>query len=153
LYKGGRIGDNNGMNRLLLYGGVGLLIEVFWTGAYSMIAGDARLTATTYLWMMPIYGFFGMVSERLHERIRTYPVLVRGLVWAGFIFVVEYACGYLLRVFLGVCPWDYSSAAYAVDGLIRLDYAPAWFFLGLLFEHLHDYLSLNTIKQRERPLR
>ena len=126
------------MNRLLLYGGVGLLIEVFWTGAYSMIAGDVSLTATTYLWMLPIYGFFGLVSEG-------------GLVWTGFIFAVEYVCGYLLRSYLGVCPWDYSSASYDIDGLIRLDYAPAWFFLGLLFEHLHDYLTSHTVRQKERP--
>ena len=139
------------MNRLLLYGGVGLLIEVFWTGAYSMIAGDVSLTATTYLWMLPIYGFFGLVSEGVHERIRAHPVLVRGLVWTGFIFAVEYVCGYLLRSYLGVCPWDYSFASYEIDGLIRLDYAPAWFFLGLLFEHLHDYLTSHTVRQKERP--
>lgn len=141
------------MNRSLLYGLIGLLIEVFWTGAYSMITGDVSLTATTYLWMMPIYGFFGLVSERVHERIRAHSVLVRGLVWTGFIFVVEYLCGYFLRILVGVCPWDYSSVPSAVDGLIRLDYAPAWFFLGLLFEHLHDYLTSYPVRQRERPLR
>lgn len=132
---------------------VGLLIEVFWTGAYSMIEGDASLTATTYLWMMPIYGFFGLVSEGVHERIRPRPILLRGLVWTGFIFAVEYTSGYLLRIFLGVCPWDYSGALYAVDGLIRLDYAPAWFLLGLIFEHLHDYLTAREVRQKERFLR
>lgn len=140
------------MKRVLIYGVIGLLIEVFWTGAYSMIEGDARLTATTYLWMLPIYGFFGLVSERLHEHIRARPVLLRGLVWTGFIFSVEYICGYLLRSYLGVCPWDYSSAPYAVDGLIRLDYTPAWFLLGLIFEHLHDYLTAHDGRQKERFL-
>ncbi len=118
-----------------------------------MIEGDARLTATTYLWMLPIYGFFGLVAQRLHEHIRPHPVLLRGLVWTGFIFSVEYACGYLLRAQLGVCPWDYSSAPYAIDGLIRLDYAPAWFMLGLIFEHLHDYLTAYTVRRKERFLR
>ena len=41
--------------------------------------------------------------------------------------------GWLLRK-LGVCPWDYSDAPLNIDGLIRLDYAPAWFAVGLLFE-------------------
>lgn len=147
------MGDNNDMKRLLIYGVVGLLIEVLWTGTYSMIEGDMTLTATTYLWMMPIYGSFGLVAEKLHERIRLLPVLLRGSIWTGFIFAVEYVCGYLLRAQLGVCPWDYSGTPYAVDGLIRLDYAPAWFLLGLIFEHLHDYLTARTVRQRERFLR
>ncbi len=141
------------MNRLLLYGVVGILIEVLWTGTYSMMEGDTRLTATTYLWMMPIYGFFGLVSEKLHDRIRPHPTILRGIVWTGFIFAVEYLCGYLLRALLGVCPWDYSGTPFAVDGLIRLDYAPAWFLLGLIFEHLHDHLTSYAVQRKGRFLR
>ena len=33
-----------------------------------------------------------------------------------------------------MCPWDYSDAKYNIDGLVRLDFAPAWFILGLVFE-------------------
>lgn len=51
------------------------------------------------------------------------------------IFAVEYAAGtYLKR--RGRCPWDYSRAKTNIDGVIRLDFAPLWFFTGLLFERL-----------------
>ena len=33
-----------------------------------------------------------------------------------------------------LCAWDYSQAKLNVDGLIRLDFAPFWFALGLFFE-------------------
>lgn len=56
------------------------------------------------------------------------------------IFTVEYLSGLVLRMLLGVCPWDYSGNTFSVNGLIRLDYAPAWFTAGLLFEKLHDLL-------------
>lgn len=142
-HKSARSGDNNDMIKILLYGSLGLLVEVAWTGTRSMLAGDATLTATTYLWMLPIYGVTALLLERVHDGIRDLPIWLRGSVWAVLILTFEYGYGYLLRAGLGVCPWDYTGAPYAVDGLIRLDYAPAWCLLGLLFEHLHDRLHLK----------
>ena len=60
-----------------------------------------------------------------------------GLVWTAAVFTVEYASGVFIRRLVGRVPWDYSGAALAVNGLIRLDYAPAWFALGLLFERAY----------------
>ena len=132
------------MKRILIYGSFGLLVEVAWTGTRSMLAVDAALTETTYLWMLPIYGVTALLLERVHERIRSWSNWMRGCVWAMLILSFEYGYGYLLRGALGVCPWDYTGAPFAVDGLIRLDYAPAWFLLGLLFEHLHDRLRVRV---------
>jgi uncharacterized membrane protein len=44
-----------------------------------------------------------------------------------------------------VVPWDYTGTPLAVAGVIRLDYAPAWFVAGLLFERLHDWLMAARI--------
>jgi len=53
-----------------------------------------------------------------------------------------YGLGVLLEPIHDYIPWDYSGKTpYSVLGLIRLDYAPAWFVLGLLFERLHDWLK------------
>ena len=35
-----------------------------------------------------------------------------------------------------MCPWDYSQCRANIHGLIRLDFAPLWFAVGLLFEQL-----------------
>ena len=51
------------------------------------------------------------------------------------IFLAEYLFGSLLRLYQ-ICPWDYSGCLFNVDGVIRLDFAPYWFFAGLLFETL-----------------
>jgi uncharacterized membrane protein len=48
---------------------------------------------------------------------------------------VEFSSGSILRHF-GMCPWDYSGTPFQYKGLIRLDYAPLWFFTGLLFEKI-----------------
>ncbi len=127
------------MKRFFIYGTAGWGIEVFWTGLGSLLRGDPMLSGFSYLWMFPIYGM-AYFLEPLHDQIRPYPWYVRGLVWVGIILLIEYFAGWLLRSVLGKCPWDYSGAFFGVDGLIRLDFAPAWFIAGLLFERLHDTL-------------
>lgn len=54
------------------------------------------------------------------------------------IFAVELISGLLLRMVLGVCPWNYENKALSISGIITLYYAPVWFVLGLMFEKIHD---------------
>lgn len=127
--------------RFLIYGIMGWVIEIFWTGLGSLLRGDLNLSGFTYLWMLPIYGS-AVFLESLHDQIRTMPWLARGMVWAAVILMIEYAAGWTLQSVLGSCPWDYRGyTQYTLDGLIRLDYAPAWFVVGLIFERFHDWLD------------
>jgi len=140
--------------RFIIYGLLGWCIEVFWTGFGSLFNGNIELPGKTYIWMFPIYGL-AVLLEPIHNRIRQWPVILRGGIYVVFIFIIEYATGLLLREFLGACPWNYDSS-YAVDGLIRLDYTPAWFVAGLLFEKIHDKLlyfeNLIEIQSYRRTL-
>lgn len=129
--------------RFLIYGMLGWSVEIVWTGLGSLLRRDPRLTARTYLWMFPIYGGGALLFEMIYAMIADRPWLLRGLIWAAAIFAVEYVTGSFIRRAVGRSPWDYSGVALAVNGLIRLDYAPAWFVLGLLFEQA--YLFLLTL--------
>lgn len=128
------------MKRFIIYGIAGWCLEIIWTGLGSLLMGDVRLTAKTYLWMFPIYGL-AMLFEPIHDSIRFRPLWVRGTIWMLLCFVVEYISGWILRDITGAVPWDYSRAMLNIHGLIRLDYAPAWFIAGLLFEKMHDWLD------------
>jgi len=133
--------------RFILYGFMGWCLEVFWTGLGSLIRGDATLHGWTYIWMFPIYGL-AILLEPVHERIRDWPVAVRGGIYTVLIFAIEYVTGTALRMILGVCPWDYSASPYSIHGVIRLDFAPFWFIVGLLFEKVHDALvGMNILKK------
>ncbi|RZS92037.1 putative ABC transporter permease [Cuneatibacter caecimuris] len=126
-------------NKFIQCGFIGWTIELFATslGNYHK-NGDKRLMGNTSLLMFPIYGMaaaMAPVGKLLCKR----NMLVRGTVYMTMIFAAEYSTGWFLRR-LGVCPWDYSDAPLNVDGLIRLDYAPAWFAAGLIFEQ-------NTCKE------
>jgi uncharacterized membrane protein len=120
-------------------------LEILFTGTASILSGSPSLTGFTYLWMFPIYGM-AVLLEPVHERIRFSPWIIRGFIWAGIFFMIEYFSGWILKTIIGVCPWDYTNnTIYSIDGFIRLDYLPVWFITGLFFEKLHDYIiNLQT---------
>jgi Putative ABC-transporter type IV len=121
------------------------VLEVCFTGAgRALLQKDRSGTATTYLWMHPIYGATALGLEFLHDRLRFLPRPVRGLAYTAVIFGAEFSTGWLLRKGLGRCPWDYGRHRWSVKGLIRLDYAPFWYATGLLFEPLRDALLRVT---------
>jgi len=132
----------NILMRFIIYGCVGFIIEIVWTGLGSALNGDKNLKCSTYLWMFPIYGM-GVALEPVHEFIRGLSWFYRGFIWAAVIFLIEYTAGYILKLTLGGCPWNYDrngEVLTSVKGLIRLDFLPLWFGVGLLFEHIHDFI-------------
>lgn len=127
--------------RFLIYGLLGWLMEILWTGLGSFVQGNIMLTSFTYLWMFPIYGL-AVFFEPIHDQIKQLPWFWRGAIWVILILALEYFTGWTLGKLLGRCPWDYRSVTpYHIQGLIRLDYIPAWFVVGLAFERIHRRLD------------
>ncbi len=127
--------------RFVIYGLLGWCVEILWTGIGSALKGDVRLRGFSYLWMFPIYGLAALL-EPVHDRIRRWSWFFRGGIWMLVIYAIEYTSGWMLRCMTGRCPWDYrGSTRFEWNGLIRLDYAPAWFAAGLLFERIHRWLD------------
>lgn len=135
------------VKKILLCGSAGWIMEVVWTGLNSFLAGDLKMMAHTSLIMFPIYAAAAFLIP-LKNALSGMPVFLRGVIYALFIFAVEYFTGAVLKSF-GICPWDYSGSKFNIDGVIRLDYAPVWFTAGLLFERLIGGMpktELNTEK-------
>lgn len=115
-------------------GMIGWAMEIFWTGLHAFRVRNLKLIGNSSLWMFPIYGCAAFLSPLMH-RIKEEPVLKRGLIYMTCIFFGEYISGSLLKR-KDMCPWDYSQSPYQYQGVIRLDYAPVWFLVGLLYEKL-----------------
>jgi hypothetical protein len=135
----------NRIERTLGYGLAGWCSEVVTTGLRSRGRdGNWRLTGTTYLWMLPIYGAAAEATRPLRDRARDegWPWWQRGLAWTAGIYAVEAASGELLRRTTGEVPWDYSRSRGSKPvpahwrGLVRPAYAPVWFLVGLGAERL-----------------
>ena len=105
---------------------------------------DKRLIGQTSLYMFPIYGMAAAIRP-LHRalssrsQLMNKSALCRGGVYTGLIFLTEYCSGWILRK-AGRCPWDYSRCRFNINGLIRLDFAPLWFALGLFYEKYTERL-------------
>lgn len=125
---------------MLVYGCLGLLVEVLFTGVMSVLRRDLRARAQTYLWMLPIYGVGGLVLEQLHRYLVWHPVAL-AVASVPIIYVLEFVSGWVLRLSIGQCPWDYGSARFAIRGLIRVDYAPFWLLLALAFYPLRSKIQ------------
>jgi uncharacterized membrane protein len=127
------------IKRFIIYGFIGWGIEIIWTGLSSLLRGDIRLGGFTCLWMFFIYGA-AVFLEPIHDIIYRWRWPVRGFIWLLIIWGIEYTSGFIILNTIGIYPWHYKGP-YAVDGLVRLDYAPAWFAAGLIFEYVHRTLD------------
>jgi len=138
--------------RFLAYGAFGCCFEIIFTGMKHWIASRLRdwsLLGKSYIWMFPIYGVAAFLFEPVHNFLRQELWLARGLIYVIGLYVVEFAAGWLLRISIGKCPWDYSQKKYHFKGLIRWDYAPIWFGFCFGLEQLHDFLLRVRISMIE----
>lgn len=136
--------DKDMLKRYLIYGLLGWNIEVIWTGFHSLLSGDWNMQGVTSLWMFFVYGLAVFVLEPIHDIIHHWRWPFRGVIWVVLIWGIEYASGLLLTEIIGVSPWYYTGR-FAIDGLVRIDYAPAWFVAGLVFEWVHNRLDSYNI--------
>lgn len=112
----------------------GWCMEILFTSADSLRRRDMTLKGTTSLWMFPIYGSAALLSP-VSRLLRGKSALARGLTYMGIIFSMEYLSGLLLSR-RKACPWDYRRSRWNIGRVIRLDFAPYWFCVGLLYEQL-----------------
>lgn len=124
------------IRQLIVFGILGWVIEVFFTGFKSaIIERNPKATGTTYLWMFPVYGAacLGFQGLKYVLVLGTMPLLVRIFAYLVLIYLVEYSSGWLLKKLTGHCPWEYTNR-WSINGFVRLDYAPFWFALCWLIE-------------------
>ena len=115
-------------------GVTGLCLEVAYTGLIARFHKDKRMMGKSSILMFPIYGTAALFLP-LYKLIKGWNVLFRGLFYMICIFTGEYVSGKLLTK-REMCPWDYTDSPLNIEGVIRLDFAPLWFFTGLLFEKI-----------------
>lgn len=121
-------------NKFILCGLTGWGFEIIWTGICSMAKHDHKLSCNTSFWMFPIYGMAACIGPAsIH--LKHFPLPFRGIIYTLGIYAAEFATGSILRR-ANACPWDYSASRYNYKGLIRLDFAPLWFLVGLIFERI-----------------
>ncbi|MDA8222623.1 MAG: hypothetical protein M0Z35_13215, partial [Desulfitobacterium hafniense] len=59
------------LKRFFIYGIIGLVVEVMYTGLASLLKGDLSMQGFTFLIMIPIYGL-SVFLEPLHTSLRSH---------------------------------------------------------------------------------
>jgi uncharacterized membrane protein len=139
------------LRNLFIYGILGILTEVLFTGIKSLIEKNWRATSQTYLWMGPIYALGGLTLKFIHDSVVvSHNIYINALLLAFMFYVpliygFEFLSGWLLEKIIGRVPWEYGPGRFTIIGLIRLDYAPFWFLLALCFEPITIILNKISI--------
>lgn len=131
------------MKNFLKCGICGWCLEILWTGFHSFRRREMTLSGTSSLWRFPIYGAAGLIRP-LYGLLKKKSIFFRGVIYMLLIFAAEFFSGTWLRRH-HCCPWNYEKARFNIQGVIRLDYAPLWFFSGLLFEALTCHSSKKAV--------
>ncbi len=113
---------------------LGWCLEITFTALNSFRRREFTLSGNTSVWMFPIYGMAAFLAP-VCRIVKKYHFLVRGFLYALFIFSGEFITGSLLMR-RELCPWNYERSKWNIKKIIRLDYLPCWILAGLLFERL-----------------
>ncbi len=125
--------------RFLIFGMLGLLLEVLGGAMRDLMQFDWDLRGDTSPWMILDYGLFGVILMPVARPLirRGVPLVFRALVYMTVIFTVEYVSGVIFHFILGIHVWDYSGMPYNLHGQIVLSCVFPWYFLGLIGEYLY----------------
>ncbi len=137
-----KIGVKERVFSFVLYGGLGITTEVFFTAIVDLInAGnfdDLSLKGVSYIWMFPIYGITSIVFPIGFNLLKKYNRLLRYLLYGIGILIVELIAGFMLEQTTGRCPWEYQ-VGWHFGGYIRFDYLPLWMLFGAMIEEFHRF--------------
>ena len=128
---------------LLLFGVIGLGIEVIFTALYDLLiskkSNRVHLFGYSSLWYLPLYGVvLPLGIYFLNSSVGNLPLLLRGVIYAILIQIGEFLVMWLLHVINGQSPSEkeYLNSKHSIKGFTRWDYFPAFILLGLIFEYL-----------------
>lgn len=140
------------LQKLAFYGCIGILIEFFFTGIYSLFIRNWKLTGHSYLWMFPVYALTALLLEAIKDTI-AWPFYTKAFIYLIVIYGVEALSGYAIKLLTGLLqkyfgghggntiPWEYPKSAWTLLGLVNFKYVPFWFVLCLFFEPISNFVS------------
>ncbi len=123
-----------------IYGCIGLLLECFFTGIYSLYRGDTRMECKTWLFMHPVYAATAMILQAVSSSL-VWPFYLKIFIYLPIIFGAEALSGWLSIKLYGRILWDYGRSKWTPFGVINLKYTPAWLVAGSIFELARHFMQ------------
>lgn len=140
------------LQKALLYGHIGVLLEFYFTGAASLTKRHWKLTTSSYIWMVPVYGATALLLEVVSQSVQA-PFYLKAFIYVPLIFGAEALSGAFLKAFTallqrflggvqgGTVPWEYPLSKWSPAGLVNFRYTPFWLLVALAFDPITDWIS------------
>ncbi len=129
----------------LVFSFFGVGVEVFFSSIHDYIRfRDISFKGRSYLWMFPMYGAWGLIIEPLYRLIYFIPFVFRGLIYMAVIFAGEFIYGFILKLIIKKCPWEYRGRG-ALMGVVNMKYLPFWLVFGYISELIYRAVISITI--------
>lgn len=129
----------------LIFSFFGVGIEVIFSSIHDYVRNkDISLKGRSYLWMFPLYGIWGLAIGPLYNLIEVIPFILRGFIYLAVIFAGELSYGYLLKLIIKKCPWEYKGR-WTIKGVVNLLYLPFWLIFGYISEMIYRGFISMTI--------
>ncbi|KAL1420006.1 hypothetical protein MTO96_024714 [Rhipicephalus appendiculatus] len=122
--------------RMFFYALQAYFIEVNFAAAVDLFAsGNLALRGWSSVWALIIYSVAAVIMEKIRDVLkpRGYPLAVIAFAHMCCMYLCEFTSGCILKPF-GACYWTYEGFRFNIAGLVTLEYAPLWYFLGVVFE-------------------
>ncbi|MEA2015192.1 MAG: hypothetical protein U9O59_00485 [Actinomycetota bacterium] len=91
-----------------------------------------------------LYGIWGVIIGPLYRLIYFMPFAVRGFIYVAVIFIGEFIYGYILKLTIKKCPWEYKGR-WALLGVVNILYLPFWLIFGYISELIYRGVISITI--------
>ena len=103
-----------------------IIIELLWRGY-------------THFSMFILGGMCFFLVGRINEN-RKIPLVTQMVIGAAIITLLEFICGYIVNIRLGLDVWNYADMPMNIMGQICLPYTLAWFVLSGVCVVVDDWL-------------
>jgi uncharacterized membrane protein len=131
----------------------GKLVTVYFFGGFSYGAIEIFSRGYTYISMGVAGGICLVMIHLLNdERRKGMGLNTALLISSFFILSGEFLAGEILNRTLNMHIWNYSSAAFNIDGQICLLYSLAWYtlsFVGIIFD---EWMRLKIFREKNYPI-
>lgn len=127
------------------------LILLFLMGGFIYGAIEIGFKGSTHFSMFITGGLCFVLMGGLNSYVdRNMPLLLQMLLSSLIVTVLEFICGCVVNLWLGMYVWDYSSMPLNLLGQVCLPFTLIWFFLSLAGILLDDFFREKMFCEEKR---
>ena len=75
------------------------------------------------------------------------PIVLQSVIASIIITILEYICGYIVNIKLGLNVWDYSQLPFNLNGQICLLFSLIWMGIGMIAIFIDDYIRYKLFDE------